>query len=188
MKLGEFLSEKRSSLLDKWFDEILKTYPADSQKFLRKKNRFSNPVGQTIIAGMEKIFDALLSGSETGSVVPFLDDIVRVRAVQDFTPSQAVSFIFSLKTVVREELKEEGVTPIPYEELLAFESRVDSLALACFDIFVKCREKLYDIKANELRNMTFRILQRANRLGEDREEKPGSSSDADDNNNKRGNS
>lgn len=188
MKLGEFLSGKRAALIDRWFDEILKTYPADTQNFLKKKNRFSNPVGQTIAAGIDKIFDVLLSGSEAQAANSFLDDIIRIRAVQDFTPSQAVSFIFSLKAVLREELKKDGKGEIPYEELLAFESRIDSLALECFDIFVKCREKLYDIKANELRNMTFRILQRANALGEDREEKPDQSTDTDDNNNKRGNS
>jgi len=188
MRLEQFLSERRSSLIDSWFDEILKTYPADTQNFLKNKNRFSNPVGQTIAEGIEKIFDALLGEADAEATNSFLDDIIRVRAVQDFTPSQAVSFILLLKDSLLKELKKHSQGDIPYEELLEFDSRIDRLTLSCFDIFVKCREKLYDIKANELRNMTFRILQRANALGEDREEKPGPASDSDDNNNKRGNS
>jgi hypothetical protein len=65
--------------------------------------------------------------------------------------------------------------------LLALESRIDSLALFSFDIFVACREKLYDIKANELRNMTFRLLQKVNVSDEDEGKEPGSSSCNNDN-------
>jgi hypothetical protein len=46
---------------------------------------------------------------------------------------------------------------------------------------MKCREKLYDIKANELRNMTFRLLQRVNDIGEGEEKKNGLTESNDDN-------
>ena len=35
------------------------------------------------------------------------------------------------------------------------------MALLAFDQFMACREKLYDLKANELRRQTYRLLQRA---------------------------
>lgn len=176
MRLGHFLSEKKSAIITRWFDVILETYPADTSTFLKKqKNRFTNPVGQTILQGIESIFDELLQGSDPEKISPFLDNIIRIRAVQDFTPSQAVSFIFSLKKVVREELASES-GELLYRELQELEARIDSLALLCFDIFVKCREQLYDIKANELRNMTFRLLQRANKMGEVQEDDPGPAS------------
>jgi hypothetical protein len=47
-----------------------------------------------------------------------------------------------------------------FRELLTLESRIDQLANASFDIFMKCREKLYEIRANELRNWTYRALQK----------------------------
>lgn len=85
-----------------------------------------------------------------------LDSIIRIRAVQDVTPSQALAFVFRLKKVLREE---EGTAPSG--EIDALESRIDAIALISFDLFMKCREKIYDLKANELRNMTFRLLQKA---------------------------
>jgi hypothetical protein len=50
--------------------------------------------------------------------------------------------------------------------LLLFESKIDDLALLSFDIYMKCREKIYELKSNEVRNMTFRLLQRANLICE----------------------
>ncbi len=181
MTLEKFLSEKRSDILKKWFDLILETYPADTSTFLRsQKDPFTNPVGQTIYQGMGNILDELI-GSASGDLSEFLDNIIRVRAVQDFSPSQAVSFVFSLKKVVRGALKEGFQGNFPYEELLALEGRIDALALSSFDLFMKCREKLYDIKANEMRNMTFRLLQRVNDVGEVREKKNGPTESKDDN-------
>ncbi|MBI5188761.1 MAG: RsbRD N-terminal domain-containing protein [Nitrospirae bacterium] len=163
MELNNLLSEKRSIILERWFDVILETYPADTSSFLKKqKNQFTNPVGYTIYQGIEGIFEGLLNGIDSERVSPFLDGIIRIRAVQDFTPSQAISFIFLLKKVIREELKNEIGEDGIAEELLELESKIDELAFLSFDIYMKCREKIYELKANEVRNMTFRLLQRAN--------------------------
>lgn len=181
MILEKFLSEKRADILKKWFDLVLETYPADTSTFLRnQKNPFANPVGHTIYQGIEKIFDELIS-PVSGDLSEFLDDIIRVRAVQDFSPSKAISFIFSLKKAIREELRQSFQGNIPYEEVLSLEARIDALALSSFDLFMKCREKLYDIKANELRNMTFRLLQRVNDIGEGEDKKNGLTESNDDN-------
>ncbi len=181
MTLEKFLSVKRADILKKWFDLILETYPADTSTFLRnQKNPFTNPVGNTIYQGMEKILDEL-TGQPSGVLSEFLDNIVRVRAVQDFSPSQAVSFVFSLKKVIREELTQSFQGSLPYEEVLSLEDKIDTLALSSFDVFMKCREKLYDIRANELRNMTFRLLQRVNDIGEAGESKNGPTKGKDDN-------
>jgi len=172
MRLEKLLSEKKSAIIDKWFDVIIETYPADTSNFLRKqKNRFTNPVGQTILQGIENIFDGLFQSHDFEKITPFLDSIIRIRAVQDFTPSQAVSFIFSLKKVLREELA-SGREELPNAELQELDARIDSLALLCFDIFVQCREKLYDIKAKEFQKMTYRLVQRANKMGEVQEDDP----------------
>ncbi len=166
MTLETFLSEKKPAIAEKWFHLILATYPADTSNFLKnQKDRFTNPVGHTIHQGIEEILDELIHVVDIGKVSPFLDSILRVRAVQDFTPSQAVSFIFSLKSVIREELEGDKNFAVSPGELRELDSRIDSLALASFDIFERCREKLYEIKANELRRMTFRLVQRANELG-----------------------
>jgi hypothetical protein len=173
------LSEKRSAVLNRWIDHILNTYPADTANFLRdKKSRFANPVGHSISEGVEGIFDDLISGIDRERVAPFLDKIIRIRAIQDFAPSQAVSFIFFLKTIIREELAKEIHESGLSDELEKMEDQIDSLGLIAFDIFMGCREKLYDIKANEMKNMTFRLLQKANMISD----KPGKEPDDTDSN------
>lgn len=86
--------------------------------------------------------------------------------MQDFSASQAVSFIFLLKKVIREEIEEELKDNQSSLELAAFEVKIDELALLSFDIFMRCREKIYDLKAQEIKRMTFKLLQRANLICE----------------------
>lgn len=169
--LKKILSENRSAILKRWIDHILDTYPADTANFLReKKNRFTNPVGHSVSEGVEGIFEDLLQGIDKDKVSPFLDNIIRIRAIQEFTPSQAISFVFFLKKIIRDEISKEIRENSLSDELTLLENHIDSLGLLAFDIFMSCREKLYDIKANEMKNMTFRLLQKANMICEKPEE------------------
>ena len=167
MRISLLLSEKKQAILKKWFDLILETYPQDTANFLRtQKNRFGNPVGHTISEGIEVVLEELSGGMDLERVTPFLDNIIRIRAIQDFTPSQAISFIFLLKKVLREELPNEINERQAFEELLMIEAKIDVLANVSFDIYMKCREKIYKLKANELRNRTSRILKMSNMFKE----------------------
>jgi len=99
----------------------------------------------------------------------FLDGIVRIRAVQEFAPSEALGFIFQLKDVVRKVLAKAPQHPAAANELDVFDSAVDDLALFAFDLYMQCREKIYDIKAKEARSLTFRLLQKAQIITENQE-------------------
>ena len=163
MNLKNQLMEKKSAILKKWFDAVADTYPGNTSSFLKKqKAQFTNPVGYTLSEGLEGLFESLLKGMIPDTVKTFLDSIIRIRAIQDFTPSEAVSFIFLLKKILRQELGVEILQqPGMNDELTAFDSSIDDLALYSFDIYIKCREKIYELKANEARSMTFRLLQQA---------------------------
>ncbi|MDI6728397.1 MAG: RsbRD N-terminal domain-containing protein [Thermodesulfovibrionales bacterium] len=165
--LNELLSEKKQAILEKWFDSVLKTYPHDSAKFLkRQKDQFANPVGSTIYRGMGSLLDLIVNSADTDNIIKSLDEIIRIRAIQDFTPSHALAFVVELKRVVREEIKGETCASQLIDELPEFDRRVDGLLLLSFDIYMKCREKIYELKANELRNMTLKLVERANRIFE----------------------
>lgn len=167
LMLKDLLEKKRSELVSKWFDEILNTYPNDPSGMLRnQKDRFQNPVGNTISYGVENLFEALLEEKDLAEGMPFLDDVIRVRAVQDFSPSKAMSFVFMLKKVIREELGKEIRQNQIYEELLKFESKIDDLALFAFDIYSSCREQINELKTDELKRMTFTLLKKANLMYE----------------------
>lgn len=163
MNLKGLLSEKKAAIVKKWFDLIIDNYPADASDFLkRQKNRFSNPVGHTISQGIDGLFDEILHGIDSEKLFPFLNDIIKIKAVQDFSPSKAISFVFLLKQAIREEMGSEIKKKQMSDELRLFEEQIDELALLSFDIYMKCRERIYEIKADEARRMMFRLLQRAN--------------------------
>jgi len=168
MKLEELLKQKASHIRKRWLNLIIETYPADSQRFLREqKDRFANPVGTTLSREVETLYHELLHGMDSEKVNSSLEEIVKIRAVQDFSPARAMTFIFLLKKVLREELAQEiKESPAACEELLALESRVDEMALRGFDLYTKCRERIYEIRAKEAKNQVSRLLQRAGLLCE----------------------
>lgn len=160
--LKGLLTERKAGLVKKWFEGVVATYPSDSASFLRNTAaQFTNPVGYTLSQGLEGIFDGLINGMMPDAVIAFLDGMVRIRAVQDFTPSEAVSFIFNIKKVIREELETEILSRNLGAELAELDSAVDDLALFAFDLYMQCRERLYDIRAREAERATFRLLQKA---------------------------
>jgi len=170
MNLKELLVEKRSSITAAWFDAVVATYQEETRGSLQRKNApFTNPVGFNTEQGLQGLFDGLLNGVMPSETSRFLDGIVRIRAVQNFTPSDALRFIFQLKEIVRTQFGDVMREPGRAEEVAAFESAVDELALFAFDLYMECREKIYDIKAKEARSMTFRLLQKAQLIAEHQE-------------------
>lgn len=159
MSIENLLLKKRSAILEKWFNLILESYPPESSKFFNKEmDRFSNPVAHQITQGIAGIYDAISEGKDPGEIRPFLDEIIRIRAVQELSPSEAVSFFTLLKGVVREELKSERAKePMP-GDLLRFESKLDDLTFMSFDVYMKCREKLFELKVNDVKNRVSGLL------------------------------
>jgi hypothetical protein len=160
MTIKTLLLKKRSPILRRWFDAVLEMYPAETVRFIKnRKEQFTNPVGHTIYQGIEGIFDEIASDRMNPERVnAFLDNIIRVRAVQDFPPSQALSFVFLLKEVIREELGDEFRAANMMKELLILESQIDALARTAFDIYMQCREKIYELRTNEMNRWTERLL------------------------------
>ncbi len=152
MKLKDLLWQRRSTILHQWFEEALAAYPAVGQDFFRdKKSRFENPVGSTIRESLEGLYGELLRGWKEEKILPFLDDLIRLRAVQQLSPSQAVSFLPSLKKIVRLELAREIEHPGLFDEFQDFAADVDRLTLLSFDLYMSCREKVHEIKIKELK-------------------------------------
>jgi hypothetical protein len=162
MSLEKLINDRKPAVLSRWFDLSIASYPEETVQFLKsKKNRFANPVGYILSQELTPILEGLLQGVAVESMGPYLDNIIRIRAVQDFAPSRALNFVFSLKEVLREVLEEEIRENRLEQELLEIESRIDALALLAFDIFVQCREKIYELKSGELSRRTVGLMKRA---------------------------
>jgi hypothetical protein len=162
MNLENLLLQKKTAILEQWYHLIVESYPADTQSFLRRqKDRFDNPVAYEFRQGIEGIYEALVHGMDRDSIYSFLDRIISIRAIQEFPPSAATAFIFLLKKAIRNTLEKEILEDGISHELIERESRIDGLALLCFDIYMKRREKIYEIKVNEIKNRASGLLRKA---------------------------
>ncbi len=167
MTLYSCLNKDKTAIVDQWFEKVVSTYPEDTARFLKsQKDPFANPVGQTTIAGLAALFDLILEGIDRQAAISFLDPIIRIRAVQKFTPTRATRFILDLKPIIRKIVQQRLSVADSMQELLALEDRIDELALLAFDIFMSCREKVFELKANEMRNRTYRAFARAGLIAE----------------------
>ncbi|MBW1720542.1 MAG: RsbRD N-terminal domain-containing protein [Deltaproteobacteria bacterium] len=167
IRLDELIGRKRPAIQSEWADLTLETYPSDSRRFLKKqKDPFANPVGTTISKEIEYLLEEFLKGGEEDRITPILDRIIRIRAVQDFTPSQAVAFVYLLKKIIRTHLEKDIREYRLYDELAEIEARIDRLALLAFDVYMKCREKLYELRANQASQRVSRLLRKTGLISE----------------------
>ena len=151
--LKDLLISKKSSIINSWIQLIVETYPSKTSSFLKsQKDRFSNPVGFTISNSAEKIFEEIINQNEIEKVKISLVDLIKIRAVQNFSPSEATGFIFLLKKVIRTELEREVIEGKILSELIEIESFIDTVALTAFDLYMDAKEKLYKIRINEIKS------------------------------------
>ena len=89
MMLRQLLLEKREAIARRWLEVVLATYPGDSGAvFGREKDPFANPVGHSLRAGTEGILDVLFDGGDVEGIRDSLHEVMKIRAVQQFAPSQ----------------------------------------------------------------------------------------------------
>lgn len=165
-KLEIFFQEKRTLIIEKWFDALLNNYSPEAAKiFKREKDPFANPLGYNIHLGVEGIIDWFEkdekeAGTEAVSVA--LDKILRILAVQEFTPGQALSFIVTFKKIIKNQMKDYYKNKDEmWSEWQIFDERVDNLILMAMEIYTNCREKLYQIKVDEANSRVYSLLRKA---------------------------
>jgi hypothetical protein len=159
----------RDEILGRWIDTIFDGYPEETAKFLRSKSdRFANPVGAGLREGLAELLDGLIEGVEPDELESAVDRVIRVRAVQGFSPSEAVGFVFDLKALLRETVG--GTSGEAGGWLVTFDNRIERLGLFAFDVYMRCREQMWAIRAREIRNQSVGIMERVAGWRERREE------------------
>ena len=167
MDLLEHLARKKNAVVKKWFDRLTATYPADTAQFLRsQKDAFANPVGQNSLQSLQGLFDHLIEGFDRNAAKSIIDPIIRIRAIQNFSPSEAIGFVFDLKIILADMAPEDRSDPKGRKALAGLYRRIDQLGLLAFDVYMQCREKIYDLKANEMRVRTLSAFDRAGLIKE----------------------
>lgn len=173
MTLKGLLRENESTIVRRWFDDALATYPDQAViAFSREKDPFANPVGHSLRVGTQEVFDALLEDRDSAKIRESLLEILRVRAVQEISPARAVGFVFGLKGAIRAELPEVARDARLTSELVEIEKQIDRIALAAFDIYVECREQVYELRVNEVKRRVSWVVDKMNERDADPEPTP----------------
>ena len=168
LSLAGLPRERRDDVARRWVADILASYPAEAAAlFSREQDPFANPVGRCVRAGAQAIVAALCDGMDPEAVRSGVREIVQVRAVQQFSPAQAVGFVFQLRPLLLEALRAEGGAgaEVTVEELAALDAAVDAVALAAFDVFTECREQVSRLRVEEQKRRVAWIVDHLNRGG-----------------------
>jgi hypothetical protein len=151
MELKEALTGKKQAIVALWIERTLDSY--SSPGFFKKAtDPFANPVGSNISTGLTRLFEALLSGSDAAGYADSLDQVVRIRAVQEFSPSQAMAPFLELKWVIRQIFSGDKATKPLLNSLDHLDCEIDRIALTAFDVYSACREQLYRNRVQELKS------------------------------------
>jgi hypothetical protein len=71
--------------------------------------------------------------------------------VQDFSPSQAVSFVSLVKEPIISEMKRQATSKEIYLEWLQFEAEIDRLSAIAFNVYSACKDSINQIRIKELK-------------------------------------
>ena len=154
------LEQHRESIIAEWIDLTINSYEPEMVRFLkREKNPFANPVRSTIMTNIAKLFDGILNDFNMDECSHGLDEIIKLRAVQDFSPSMALAFIFDLKKILHEKLKGQLSSDELIKELYQFGEQIDLLTRMAFDIYTKYRNKIYEIRLSEIKSQSQRAFE-----------------------------
>jgi hypothetical protein len=151
MDLQEIIAENSQKILDAWVEQVMNTYHAEGARFFtNQKDRFANPVGYNLKKGLEGVFNTLRKCEEVKELPIEMVQFIKLRAVQESSPSAALSFLYGLKEIVRNVCGVEQLLKTQ-KEWVMFDKAVDQLALLGFDDYMKDRELLYKAQVNDFK-------------------------------------
>lgn len=164
--LARLLAAEWPEVEGRWRGMIFGAYPSDTASFLeKKKDQFDNPVGYAVRQMTEGVLRGIIAGASPAELAALMEPVVRIRAIQSFKPSGAMAFVFALKDAVREHVMDQkSPETISAGDLIGFFSEVDAVALLAFDYYMDSREKLHEVRHEELKNNMYMLLRQANQV------------------------
>lgn len=157
----------RDEIIQAWTDAVFSTYPLETTGFLRTKNDpFANPVASMTREAAGTVFDAVAGGdADKETVKRAIDRFVKLRAVQEGGAGRGLGVFLLLKPILRRMVLPlcEGSALIGY--YLEAESRLDSILLLAFDMYVADRDVVAESRIAEIRNQHAQIVRWARKVG-----------------------
>ena len=165
MKLAVNLQDKQQAINKRWLDDIYALYHKDVAGFLKnQKDPFANPVGEALRKNTRGIVNCVVAPElDAEALCGHLQEIIKIRAIQDPAPSKALSFIFLLKGALRGEIERDKKIELSASDRDVLENRIEQTLLFAFDIYMKCREQLYELRVNEMKRCNAVLFKKFNK-------------------------
>lgn len=161
------VKQNKPVLLQKWVDKYYAAYPLGSTGFIRTStDRFQNPIGIITQTSLNTLYDAAIGEDiELSDVHKALAELVQLRAVQEMPPSRAVGPMAQLKSLFKEEVfdnlvkenKDPKIFQEIFEEFFTVEARIDGLLLLSLDLYAADREKVFNLRVEEIHRSQSQI-------------------------------
>ncbi len=153
LDLAEAFRNYEAKIVDQWVDYTLSSYKS-SVFFKKSPDKFANPVGGNTREALGNLFKLLAKNADPATFGEPLEQIMRIRSIQEFTASEAAGPIFAVKHITRALLEKDSERKHLVSELYDFEFAVDLAALQAFDLYMQCREQLYLVRIKEIKTGT----------------------------------
>jgi hypothetical protein len=146
-------------ILKNWQDALLSSFSSETTSFLNNPDPFLNPVGAMFPKMLETLYDQITGEMNDDTIMSALDDYIKLRAVQDSEPSLAFDFLMYFKKILQSRESGSRVSETGFGNVKILEDRIDYILIKSFDMYMKCREKIYTLRINEFKKRAFRVLE-----------------------------
>jgi hypothetical protein len=145
----------RDRFVQEWLACTLRTYPAQTGHVLHdERDRFRHPVGYTLRAALGTLAAELLNDFDRSRVAAALDDVIRLRVVQEGDPDAVVGFV-PLAGQVIHAMAAAGSPAVEPARLDLFAARLDELGVLANEVQARCRAQIHAIAERAARRSGF---------------------------------
>jgi len=161
-EIRAFIRDHRETVLFQWKKESMEMFPEQSRNVMQvKTDPFSNPIPHALGKGIEMLVGDLCEDEEN-NLEKGLANLGRLLGVQDMPPSQSLSFFFKLRPLVYKlASRKRSKSIFPDDELHELQLWVEQKMLRLFDQFMIHREKIYQMKGDEIKQRNYMLLRKS---------------------------
>lgn len=162
----DILRDKKKEVVGRWTQAVFASYPLQTAGFLRTvQDPFANPVAHMTKEAGGALYDAMIGeDADLEAVRAALDRFIKFKAVQDESPSQSMAALYLMKPILRDAVLSEMRSKGKIKYYLETESRLDTIVLLAFDMYVKAREAIAELRVKEIKAQHAQLARWARKL------------------------
>ena len=158
MEFEQQIQRFKAKILKEWYESIIGSFPQKSRRLIGlNEDRFQNPMGFTLYEGIRTILETVVNKLPVEGLEEALGQIIKIKAIQEKQPADGLDFLFDLKKIIRSNCDVLAEDFSENKALFELEDLIDSIILKAHIIFVESREKISELKVEEMAKKTYML-------------------------------